>query len=594
MKYNDKTFYKEVNEYTKRLKGKVENKVTFVIINIKNKKAFYSLAPLSRAVHELNGDLHVVVKEGKSSTLEVLKDVWYVYHDLTRKLKTKKTEALLNFIKSVNKKTGTKTFKEIFKKPDLVLMSEKEHFSGSIDLDYKYGWYKRYRWNELLETAKRIWSAGYAIKKGEKVSIGFVLIPAQKNIELPLEDYLDSYSIAMAMATAAKKFKAKVSMGSSTSRFSQLAKSIRTTDLTATLKGCELDKEVDEDVFKKFRELSKILKINRLKFPDAAFGIHAKGYFGKHFFGENIGYPSLNKKTRWSSPGQLMLKDPYSPQTKFETRDPMMRYAITETLPIDIFIETCNIDYDKLRVKSDKVRDVFNRCETIRVVGKQSDGYKTDFKVWLTDDKGNRRYFISSDCDVRSKIDQEYYKRMGIKAGTYANFPSGEAFVTPENIEGIMVGDVVINVNQSYVIPKNMPIVVSFNREKGYKIIKAPSKIKKEMKKQLDEGRERIRNFEKTKSLPKEIIDIYKRNFKRVGEFAVNTNPKAKLCNYLIVNEKIAKMIHVALGLGFEPDRKTVYHWDIVVNSPRQKLDIYGIDKKHKIHWVIKKGNLVV
>ncbi|MBW2979943.1 hypothetical protein KY360_00820 [Candidatus Woesearchaeota archaeon] len=594
MKYNDKTFYKEVNGYIEKLKGKVENKVTLIILDIKNKKAFYSLAPLSRAIHELNGDIHVVVKGSKNHNLEVLKDVWYVYRDLVKKLKTRKVEALLRFIRSVNKRVGNRRFKEIFKKPDIVLIAEKEHFSGTIDLKYKYKWHRRYRWNELLGTAKRIWRDGYALKKGEKVSIGFVLMPAKKNMELPLEDYLDSYSIALAMGTAAKKFKAKVSLGTSTCRFSQLAKAVRTADLMATLRGCELDKEVDEEVFKRFKEFSKLLKIDRLEASDAAFGIHGKGYFGKHFFGENIGYPSLDKKTRWSSPGQLMLKDPYSPQTRFESRDPMMRYAITETLPIDIFIETCNIDYNKLRKKSDKVRNIFNKCEWIRVVGKQVDGYKTDFKVGLVKEDGERKYFISSDCDVRSKVDQEYFKRTGIKAGSYANFPSGEAFVTPTRVEGTMVGDVVINIDQSYVIPPGKPIVVGFDRKKGYKIIKAPAKIREEMKKQLDEGREKIRNYEEHKSLPKEVIEIYKKNFRKVGEFAVNTNPKAKLCDYLIVNEKIAKMIHVALGLGFEPERKTVYHWDIVVNSPKQKLDIYGIDKKHKIHWVIKKGNLVV
>jgi leucyl aminopeptidase (aminopeptidase T) len=474
------------------------------------------------------------------------------------------------------------------------LISEKEHFHGTIDLKYRYKWHKVHRWGGLLETATRIWKDGYALKKGEKVNVSFVLVPAKKNMELPLEDYLDSYSIALAMGAAAKKFKVKVGLGSCTDRFSQLARSVRTADLMATLRGCELDKEVDEEVFKRFKELSKVLKINRFEFSDAAFGIHGKGYFGKHFFGENIGYPSLNKKTRWSSPGQIMLKDPYSPQTKHETRDPMMRYAITETLPIDIFIETCNINYNKLRKKSDGVRNVFNRCEWIRVVGKQVDGYKTDFKVWLRKKDGERKYFISSDCDVSSKIDQEYFKRTGIKAGSFANFPSGEAFVTPARVEGVMVGDVVINIDQSYVISPNKPVVVSFDRKKGYKIVNAPAKLKKEMKKQLDEGRERIRNYEKNKSLPKEVIDIYKKNFKKVGEFAVNTNPKAKLCDYLIVNEKIARMIHVALGLGFEPDRKTVYHWDIVVNSPRQKLDIYGVDKKNKVHWVIKKGNLIV
>ena len=85
-----------------------------------------------------------------------------------------------------------------------------------------------------------------------------------------------------------------------------------------------------------------------------------------------------------------------------------------------------------------------------------------------------------------------------------------------------------------------------------------------------------------------------KDNFKKIGEFAINTNENAKLSRYLIVNEKIARMIHVALGMGFEPDRKTLYHWDIVVNAPKQKLDIYGVDKKKKVSWVLKKGEFVV
>ena len=98
----------------------------------------------------------------------------------------------------------------------------------------------------------------------------------------------------------------------------------------------------------------------------------------------------------------------------------------------------------------------------------------------------------------------------------------------------------------------------------------------------------------KIKACRKKLLRYTKKNFNKIGEFAINTNPKAKLCDYLIVNEKIARMIHVALGSGFEADRKTTYHWDIVVNSPRQKLDIYGIDKNKKQHWIIKKGEFVV
>ena len=330
-----------------------------------------------------------------------------------------------------------------------------------------------------------------------------------------------------------------------------------------------------------------------MEFAQASFGIHAKGYYGKHLFGEIIGYPSLDKKTIWSSPGQFMLKDRYEPQAALEKRDPMMRYAITETLPIDIFIETCNINYERLRKRSCKIRDIFNKCKYIRVVGEQINHYKTDFRVDLITKEGKRRDFTAADSDVRTIIDQEWYKKTGQKCGSYANFPSGETFVTPEKMKGIMVGDVVINIDRSYVIPENSPIIVEFG-EKGYKVIKAPKNILKAMIKVRRETKQKIRDYEKNKSLPKEIIEIYKRNFWNIGEFAVNTNPKAKLSNYLIVNEKIARMIHVALGLGFEPDRKTLYHWDIVVNSPKQRLDIYGIDNKNNVHWVIKKGEFVV
>jgi len=592
MKYSKKMFYDEVGYYTKKLNGKVKNKVSFVIVNLLSKDAFYSLAPLSRAIHNLKGDIHVVVIDRKSSTLEILKNAWVAYDDYKKGVETKETRALLGFIASVNKRTGKNGFEEIFKEPEIILNSGENGFDGSLKLAYKCKWHKEYRWEKLLKAAGMIWKEGYSLKKNENASIGFVLVPAEKEIELPLEDYLDSFSIARALCISAKKLGAKVSLGASTDRSSVLEKPVRTAELLTTLRGCELEKNIDEEVFKKFREFSRLLKIERMEFPSASMGIHAKGYYGRHFFGEEIGYPSPNRRTRWSSPGQIMLKDIYSPQTAIDTRNPMMRYAITETLPIDIFIETCDVDYKKLRKSCKKIRDALKECGYVRVVGKKIDGYKTDFTVGLLK-KGKAKEFIISDSDVTSVIDREFYRKTGIKGGMYANFPSGEAFITPENMNGIMVGDVVINIDRSYVMPKKSPIVVSFD-ENGYKVLKAHPKILRVMKKEKKDAKQRIIDYEKNKSLPNEIIRIYKRNFNNIGEFAINTNPKAKLCNYLIVNEKIARMIHVALGSGFEADRKTTYHWDIVVNSPKQKLDIYGIDKKKKLHWVIKKGEFVV
>jgi len=71
MKYNINAFNSEVDYYTEKLKGKVKEKVLFVILNVNQHKAFYSLAPLSRAVHNLEGDMHVMVIDESSINLEI-------------------------------------------------------------------------------------------------------------------------------------------------------------------------------------------------------------------------------------------------------------------------------------------------------------------------------------------------------------------------------------------------------------------------------------------------------------------------------------------------------------------------------------------
>ncbi len=594
MKYDEKKFKKEVLEYISFLKGKAEKKILFVELGLGDKRAFFSLAPLSKAVHELGGEMHVVVKDKENSMINVLKKVWKTYDDLKSGLKNTKVAALKCFIDSVVRRTKFKKFDKIFEKPEIMLYAGARGFKGTFKLEYKSRWHKNYRWKALLETSKTIWKQGYNLKMTDNVSIGFVLVPKEKDLELPLEDYLDSYSIALAMATTAKEMKADVALGTSTDKFSVLAEPVRTADLAAMIKGCELEKNINEDVFKKFKVLSKELKINELKNATAGFGIHGKGYFGKHFFGEQIGYPTPNRKSRWLTPGQMALKDRNAPQSLHETRDPLMRYAITETLPIDTFIETCNVDYSKIRRRSASIKKILDKCEYVRVVGEGCKGFKSDFTVYLTDKKGKRREFTAQDSDVRTIVDQECFRKTGRKCGAYANFPSGEAFVTPEEVEGTIVGDVVINVGQSYRIPTGKPIVVNVSKKKGYKVLSAPKKIHDKMKKHWRESKKKISNMEKAKSVPKALTNMYRRNFNRIGEFAVNTNPKAKLSNYLIVNEKIANMIHVALGSGFANDRACVYHWDIVIDAPKQKMDIFGVDKEGKEHWVIKRGKFVV
>ncbi|MBI2660446.1 hypothetical protein HYX07_04755 [Candidatus Woesearchaeota archaeon] len=225
-------------------------------------------------------------------------------------------------------------------------------------------------------------------------------------------------------------------MNAYTFRSSMLEKSERISDLRATLLGCELDKEIDEEPFIKYKKLSKLLNLNRIKPVDLSFSISAKGYPGKHLFGEVIGYPSLNKKTRWQTPAQMIYKLDFYPQTKHEERDPIARVAFTETIPIDIFIETNLVDWKDIRARNQKIKDIMDKCDVIYVEGKLKEKYVTKLEVGLVKPDGARRWVRRSDTDVREKINKTYLEMTGIRAGNMGNIPGGEAFTTPEYVKG--------------------------------------------------------------------------------------------------------------------------------------------------------------
>jgi len=589
MKYDEKKFNSTVEEY-KNILGDVKSKSFLIVFDIKNSKAFFSIAPLSRAIHELNADVNVMGIDKKSETLNALNDIWKVFKQNKDGKSDDKTKALMDFIDEVEKREKGK-FVGLFEGPDFILEAKEFGFEGDFTLPFKDGWFKEHRTEEMDETCKKIWEEVYDLKDDENVSVGFVLIQRPEMLGHPLEDYLDSYAISWHMVLNCNA--SSISMGAYTQRKSMLQKGESISELKAVLLGCELCKDVDEDIFRKYGKLSDLLNLGRIKAVDASFFVAGKGYPGKHFFGEVIGYPSKNKKTRWQSPGQMIYKLDFYPQTALDDREPLARVAFTETLPIDVFIETCNIDWKEMRDRNWKIKKIADKCKLIRVSGEKIDGFQTNFEVGLVKSDGVHRWVRTSDTDVREKINSEYLKRTGIKAGTMANLPGGEAFVTPEYVKGTIVGDVVISIDQSYLLSDKEPLVIESDGSQ-YKIISGPKDIIDKIKEKKKEAWEMILNQERYKSLPQEIVDLKKKNFNMINEFAMNTNPNAKLCDYLIVNEKIARMIHVALGSGFEPDRATEYHTDIVINSPRQKMNIYGVDENGKEHWIIKKGEFVV
>jgi hypothetical protein len=606
MVYNKKAFSREVAYYKKELgKSLGRGKTCLVELPLGNEKAFFSIAPLSRAVHSLGSDMSVFVTGKRRRMLKTLDKTWALFEALEQGKKAKGTKELDAFIKTVEKKTKSKYFRKLFKRPDLYLVASRGCFrvedkrshskkAASKRLDFKASWFRKRFWGELLQTASKILKQGYGIKKSERLGIGFELMPTAKDLKMPTDDYLGSFSIAYSFAMKARSFCKEVSMGANTSRKNQLDPLERISDLAATIVGCEYEKKINEPWFKAFKKLGPIIGSDKLKYSHAGFGIHGQGFGGKHFFGMKIGYPTPNKKSRWQSPGQMLLKPHWLEQTKIDPRPAKKRYAITDTLPLQNYIATCNIDFFKLRKRDEQIKKVMKKCVKLYAVGRKMPKGQTNLMLDTKHLYSGKSPILLSDIEVNPKVPHEAAKVFKIKnAGRYGNFPGGEVFVTPHRVDGTFVGDVVISVDKSYVIPKNNPLVISVKGGK-YKVKSGSKKIVSALNKRKRDSWKMLAIFEKNKSMPKKLINNLRRNFNNLGEFAVNTNPKARLSRYLIETEKLANMMHIALGAGYEPGRETTYHCDIVINAPKQKIDLWGVGPKGKEHWIIKKGKFVV
>src|SRR3989344_3702222 len=161
MKYGEKEFNSAVQHY-KKLAKRAKGSSFFIIFDISNKEAFYSIAPLSRALHDSGADVNCLGINKKSEGLVALKDVWSIFNDLENGINNDKTIALKDFIEEVDKKAKGE-FKKIFKKPEFILEAKSGKFKGDLELPFHAEWFSEYRMEELMQTSDILWRDVYAL-----------------------------------------------------------------------------------------------------------------------------------------------------------------------------------------------------------------------------------------------------------------------------------------------------------------------------------------------------------------------------------------------------------------------------------------------
>lgn len=224
-------------------------------------------------------------------------------------------------------------------------------------------------------------------------------------------------------------------------------------------------------------------------------------------------------------------------------KDRRLRYTTTpslgglDTKQINQLIQTINIDYNSLQWIHSQVKEMLDLGDVVHITTKAG----TDLKIPI---KGSRA--VSSDG-------------LYLKPGHGGNLPPGEVFIPPakKQAEGkVVVDGSSRNMHSTVLVKKPFTIFV----EEGEVVDIQGGKEALMLQQTLDWAEKNAK---------------YNWGIKRLSEFGIGLNPNAKISGSMIIDEKVKKTCHVAIGSNYWFGG-TVYamiHLDQVIKNPRITVD---------------------
>lgn len=216
-------------------------------------------------------------------------------------------------------------------------------------------------------------------------------------------------------------------------------------------------------------------------------------------------------------------------RARLEAHEAGTRFGILRSVTEEMMVEgAMSIDFEELRRRTEAVRDVLDAASEAHV----------------TSDRGMDVTFSLEGCSAFS-LDGYYHENYG-----FATLPPGESPTHPA--ERSANGQIVIDVSMDNLGQVDEPIVLDVK----------------------DGFVTEVRGGEDADKL-RDIIDDNDENAGNIAEFAIGTNPKAKLIGNLAEDKKRAGTVHFAVGdnesLG--GTLKSDIHLDGVVRTPTVRLD---------------------
>jgi|SRR3989344_4875226 len=211
--------------------------------------------------------------------------------------------------------------------------------------------------------------------------------------------------------------------------------------------------------------------------------------------------------------------------------------GLLKTSKFSEIIQAMDVDYKKMAEDGKRIKEKLDAGKDIRVMT----------------DAGTNLYF---DITLKKAIsnDGSY-----ITPGFGGNLPAGEVYIPPrkKGVNGVVVIDGCSrNLNQSLVV-KN-PIKLTIENGSITQI----------------EGQEEAKALEESLEWA-EAHATYPWGIRRIGEFGIGINPKAKITDSTLISEKVLGTAHIAIGSNywFGGTIFAIIHIDQVFKKPKVWID---------------------
>ena len=205
------------------------------------------------------------------------------------------------------------------------------------------------------------------------------------------------------------------------------------------------------------------------------------------------------------------------------------RIATMPSITEDIANRCLDIDYDDLKVESNKVYDIFRKASTIKVT--------TDLGTDITMKVGKSTFFGANGGSFDTP-------------GSYGNLPEGEISFGPEKCDG------------TFIVDASLP---------GFGILDSPITFS------VSDSIVRDITGKRSEELRQRLDHVGPKAY-RIAEFGIGLNPHARIIGNILEDEKVIGTIHIALGnnLTYGGDNDVPLHIDGVMTNP----DVYVDGKK--------------